>query len=43
MAFGTFETVVRYVLPDFGRIIVLVLVMTVLFFKPHGFAPRASA
>jgi branched-chain amino acid transport system permease protein len=43
MAFGMVETGMRYFLPDFGRILVLLLVMTVLYFKPHGFAPRASA
>jgi len=42
LAFGVIETVVRYFLPDFGRILVLLCVMAVLFYKPHGFAPRIS-
>ena len=33
----------RYFLPDFGRILVLLLVMAVLFRKPHGFAPKIHA
>ena len=43
LAFGVIDTVVRYFLPDFGRILILLLVMAVLFHKPHGFAPKTHA
>lgn len=40
LAFGIVDTVIRYFVPEAGRILIFVLVMTVLFFKPHGFAPK---
>lgn len=40
LAFGVIDTSVRYFLPDFGRILVLLLVMVTLFYKPSGFAPQ---
>jgi branched-chain amino acid transport system permease protein len=43
LAFGVIDTSVRYFLPDFGRILVLLLVMAVLFRKPYGFAPKTHA
>jgi branched-chain amino acid transport system permease protein len=43
IAFGVADTVVRYFLPELGRIIIFALVMAVLFFKPHGFAPKVQA
>jgi branched-chain amino acid transport system permease protein len=43
LAFGIVDTMVRYFLPDFGRVLVLLLVMAVLFRRPHGFAPRTHA
>ena len=43
IAFGVADTVVRYFLPELGRIIIFGLVMAVLFFKPHGFAPKVQA
>ena len=43
LAFGVIDTGVRYFLPDFGRILVLLLVMTTLFYKPHGFAAKTHA
>jgi branched-chain amino acid transport system permease protein len=39
LAFGIVDTVFRYFVPEAGRILIFVFVMTVLFFKPHGFAP----
>ena len=43
LGFGTIDTIVRYFLPDLGRILMFLLVMAVLFLKPHGFAPRVHA
>jgi branched-chain amino acid transport system permease protein len=43
LAFGVIDTGVRYFLPDFGRILVLLLVMTTLFYKPNGFAAKTHA
>jgi branched-chain amino acid transport system permease protein len=43
IAFGVADTVIRYFLPDLGRILIFALVMIVLFFKPHGFAPKIHA
>ena len=43
LAFGVIDTGVRYFLPDLGRILVLLVVMSVLFHKPHGFAPKTQA
>jgi len=43
LAFGIVDTAVRYALPDVGRILVFLLVMAVLFSRPHGFAPRTHA
>jgi branched-chain amino acid transport system permease protein len=43
LAFGTIDTMVRYFLPEAGRVLMFVLVMAVLFRKPHGFAPRVHA
>jgi branched-chain amino acid transport system permease protein len=40
LAFGIVDTVIRYFVPELGRILIFMLVMTVLFFKPHGFAPK---
>jgi branched-chain amino acid transport system permease protein len=40
LAFGIVDTVLRYFVPEAGRILIFVFVMTVLFFKPHGFAPK---
>jgi branched-chain amino acid transport system permease protein len=43
LAFGVIDTSVRYFLPDLGRILVLLLVMAVLFYKPYGFAAKTHA
>ncbi len=43
LGFGIIDTVIRYFLPEAGRILIFVLVMAVLFRKPHGFAPRVHA
>ena len=43
IAFGIADTVIRYFVPDLGRILIFALVMVVLFFKPYGFAPRTHA
>ena len=43
LGFGTIDTMIRYFLPEAGRILMFVLVMAVLFRKPHGFAPRVHA
>ena len=43
LAFGVSDTVVRYFLPDLGRILILLMVMAVLSYKPHGFAPKTHA
>jgi branched-chain amino acid transport system permease protein len=43
LGFGTIDTIVRYFLPEAGRVLMFVLVMAVLFRKPHGFAPRVHA
>jgi branched-chain amino acid transport system permease protein len=43
LAFGVIDTSVRYFLPDFGRMLVLLLVMATLFYKPAGFAPTTHA
>jgi len=43
LAFGVIDTSVRYFLPDLGRILILLIVMAVLFHKPHGFAPKTYA
>jgi branched-chain amino acid transport system permease protein len=43
LGFGIIDTIVRYYLPDLGRILMFLLVMAVLFRKPHGFAPRVHA
>ena len=40
LGFGVVDTVIRYFLPELGRILIFLIVMTVLFFKPHGFAPK---
>jgi branched-subunit amino acid ABC-type transport system permease component len=40
LAFGIVDTGIRYFVPAAGRIAIFVLVMSVLFFKPHGFAPK---
>jgi branched-chain amino acid transport system permease protein len=40
LAFGVVDTVIRYFVPEMGRILIFGFVMTVLFFKPHGFAPK---
>ena len=43
LAFGVVDTVIRYFLPELGRILIFLLVMAVLFRKPHGFAPKIHA
>jgi branched-chain amino acid transport system permease protein len=43
LIFGVSDTVVRYFLPDLGRILILLMVMAVLSYKPHGFAPKTHA
>lgn len=43
LTFGVSDTVVRYFLPDLGRILILLMVMAVLSYKPHGFAPKTHA
>jgi branched-chain amino acid transport system permease protein len=43
LAFGIIDTTIRYFLPEAGRILVLLVVMAVLFRKPHGFAPKIHA
>jgi branched-chain amino acid transport system permease protein len=43
LGFGIIDTVIRYFVPEAGRILIFVLVMAVLFRKPHGFAPRVHA
>lgn len=43
LAFGVTDTVIRYFLPDYGRILIFLMVMAVLFVKPHGFAPKIHA
>jgi branched-chain amino acid transport system permease protein len=43
LTFGVIDTSVRYFLPDFGRVLVLLLVMVTLFYKPHGFAQKTHA
>lgn len=43
LGFGMIDTMIRYFLPEAGRILMFVLVMAVLFRKPHGFAPRVHA
>jgi branched-chain amino acid transport system permease protein len=43
IAFGIADTVIRYFVPDLGRILIFAVVMVVLFFKPYGFAPRTHA
>jgi branched-chain amino acid transport system permease protein len=43
LGFGTIDTVIRYFMPEAGRILMFVLVMAVLFRRPHGFAPRVHA
>jgi branched-chain amino acid transport system permease protein len=40
LAFGITDTVIRYFLPELGRILIFLLVMTILFLKPRGLAPR---
>jgi branched-chain amino acid transport system permease protein len=43
LAFGVADTVIRYFLPELGRILIFALVMAVLFVKPHGFAQKTHA
>jgi branched-chain amino acid transport system permease protein len=43
LAFGIVDTVIRYFLPDAGRVLIFVAVMAVLFRKPHGFAAKIHA
>jgi branched-chain amino acid transport system permease protein len=43
LAFGVSDTVMRYFVPDLGRVLLFLAVMVVLFFRPHGFAPRTQA
>lgn len=43
LAFGIIDTTIRYFLPDFGRVVIFLLVMAVLFRHPHGFAPKTQA
>jgi len=43
LAFGVADTMIRYFLPGFGRVLIFLLVMAVLFRNPHGFAPKIHA
>jgi branched-chain amino acid transport system permease protein len=43
LGFGIIDTVVRYFLPELGRIPIFLLVMVVLFVRPHGLAPKLHA
>lgn len=43
LAFGIVDSTARYFVPGVGRVLVFLLVMAVLFHKPHGFAPRTQA
>jgi branched-chain amino acid transport system permease protein len=43
LAYGMVDTTIRYFLPEAGRILIFLLVMAVLFFRPHGFAPVTHA
>lgn len=43
LAFGVVDTLIRYFLPDLGRILIFLLVMAVLYCKPHGLAPKTHA
>ena len=43
LAFGIVDTMIRYFLPDFGRVLIFLLVMGVLYRHPHGFAPKIHA
>lgn len=43
LAFGIADTTVRYFLPEIGRILIFLLVMAVLYHRPHGFAARTQA
>jgi branched-chain amino acid transport system permease protein len=43
IAFGVVDTTIRYFLPEYGRTLIFLAVMAVLFRKPHGFAPRVHA
>ena len=43
LGFGMTDTVIRYFLPEAGRILIFVLVMAVLFRRPYGFAPKIQA
>lgn len=43
LAFGVADTIVRYFLPEFGRVLIFLIVMAVLFQKPHGLAPKTQA
>jgi branched-chain amino acid transport system permease protein len=43
LTFGIVDTMIRYFLPDFGRVLIFLLVMAVLFRHPHGFAPKIHA
>lgn len=42
LAFGIIDTTIRYFLPEAGRILMFIIVMAVLYRKPHGFAPRVQ-
>ena len=43
LAFGIIDTMVRYFLPDVGRVLIFLLVMGVLYRSPHGFAQKTAA
>jgi branched-chain amino acid transport system permease protein len=43
LAFGVVDTMIRYFLPDVGRVLIFLLVMAVLFQKPDGLAPKTLA
>ena len=43
LGFGMTDTVIRYFLPEAGRILIFVLVMAILFRRPYGFAPKIQA
>jgi branched-chain amino acid transport system permease protein len=43
LGFGIADTMVRYFLPEIGRVLILLAVMAVLFRYPHGLAPKIHA
>jgi branched-chain amino acid transport system permease protein len=43
LGFGIADTTIRYFLPGFGRVLIFLVVMSVLYRHPHGFAPKIHA